>query len=173
VDEQWLHENVERAAENPARYGRRTEARVPRLDVLAGLHLRGRWRRSASYLLRRAYVLGLADALTTAERVNALAATIFDSVETLRVSLDDANPVGIPQALGSLELEIATAGSVLAKVSAVDPGGQWDWPAVTTRVVDKAGKHAREAFVIAELERAGPARLVPGAWPGKRVAHGN
>jgi glycosyltransferase involved in cell wall biosynthesis len=173
VDERWLHENVVLAAEDPARYERRTEAGLPRLDVLAGLHLRGRWRRSASHLLRRAYVLGLVDALGTAERVNALASTIFDSVETLRVTLDDANPVGIPQALGSLELEIATAGSVLGKVSAVDPGGQWDWQAVTTRVVDRAGSHAREAFVLEELERAGTAHLSAKPWPGKQAAHGH
>jgi glycosyltransferase involved in cell wall biosynthesis len=152
TDEAWLHEKLTLAVRQPARYDRMVRARLPLLDLLESLHLRARWRRQANLLFREAYVLGLVDALGSAERVNALAASIFQAVETMRVSLDDPSPLGIPAKPGAIELEVASGDSVLGRILAIDPGGQWDWEKVTQRVIGTVGDAARQAAVVHELE---------------------
>ena len=154
IDEVWFHDRVRRACEDPEGYERWIRRRLPLLDLVASLHVRAPWRRGANRLLRNAYVLGLVDALGTVERVTAFAASMFESVETMRVSLDEPSPFGIPSTLGSMELELSHSGTVTARLVAVTPGDQWDWHTVTQRVVSSVGWEIREAVVREELELA-------------------
>jgi glycosyltransferase involved in cell wall biosynthesis len=155
VDEAWLHRQALRASKNSTHRNRSLVLQAPLLKLEATLHLRGRWRRRANRLFRKAYVLGLADALGSPERVAAFAASMFDSVENIRVSLDEPSPFGLPSLLGSVELEVVRNGSVLGRVAAIDPGGQWDWHSVTQRVVGSIGGDVRQAVVLEELSRIG------------------
>jgi glycosyltransferase involved in cell wall biosynthesis len=160
IDELWFHDRVRQACDDPAAYAKRLRSRLPRLDRFAALHMRGPWRRGANLLLREAYVLGLVDALETTDAVTAFAASIFDSAEAMRVTLDEPSPLGIPSAPGSVEIELALAraGVVSARVVALDPGGQWDWHSVTSRVVSKVGWEIRDAVVREELDLAAARR---------------
>jgi glycosyltransferase involved in cell wall biosynthesis len=154
VDEAWLHREVVRACKTSRDSGNPSlllQAPLLRLD--AAVNVRGRWRRRANRLFRKAYLLGIADTLGSPERVAAFAASMFDSVEPIRVSLDEPSPFGLPSLLGAIELEVARNGSVLGRIAAIDPGGQWDWTSVTERVVDSIGGDTRQAVVLEELGR--------------------
>jgi GT2 family glycosyltransferase len=157
-DETVLHEQIEVAGADPERFERRIRRRLPLLSLLAALHLRGAWRRCAYGLLREEYLLGLVDALGSAEQVAALAASVFDvTASATRVSLDEPRPRRGDGSLGSVELELVRAGAPVARIVAMNPGDQWDWEVVAERVVSRVGDDLREAVLLEELER--PARL--------------
>jgi glycosyltransferase involved in cell wall biosynthesis len=151
VDDDWLHERTRLAALDPERYERRVHAQLPMLDVFARARLRGQWRKRAGRLQRAMYVLGLVEALGSAEKVNMFAAAIFDSVETLHVSLDRPTSTGVADSPGAVELDIAAAGAVVGRVTALDPGTQWEWEVVTERVVAGLGDDIRTALVSEAL----------------------
>ena len=170
VDNDWLHERVRLACEDPGRAERRIRSRLRRLDLVAALHLRRRWRRQARRLFREAYVLGLADELGSSAGVTRIASSIFRQGEVTRVSLDAPDPLGFATSPTSAELEVVTAGSIVGRVVAVDPGAQWDWLNVTERVVGAVGDEAREAAVLAALDRVGGPRLLS-EQGNERVEH--
>jgi glycosyltransferase involved in cell wall biosynthesis len=162
VDDTWLHREVLRACRRSAQHGRPLVLQAALLRLGAALHLRGRWRRRANRLFRRAYLLGIADALGAPERVAAFAASMFESVETIRVSLDERSPFGLQSLPGAIELELVQNDSVVGRVPAIDPGGQWDWRSVADRVVASVGDDVRRKVVLdalSELGATGPRRL--------------
>jgi hypothetical protein len=77
------------------------------------------------------------------------------------VSLDEPGLVELPLAVGSLELELVYRGRTLARVQALVPESQWDWEALTERVVGEAGPAAKESF-DAEPPEARPVSAVMG-----------
>ena len=174
VDDDWLHERTQLAQRDPERYVRRVHAQLPLLAALERARLHGQWRKRAGRLQRAMYVLGLVEGLGSAEKVDMLAAALFDSVEPLHVSLDRPTPTGIAGSPRAVELDISTAGAVIGRVTAIDPGTQWEWELVTERVVKRLGDDIRAALVTEAL--AGP--LEPEArerWhparPAGRGAH--
>jgi hypothetical protein len=151
VDDDWLHERTRLAQRDPQRYVRRVHAQLPLLGALGQARLRGRWRKRATRLQQAMYVLGLVEGLGGAEKVDMLSAAIFDSVEPLHLSLDRPTPTGIADSPGAVELDISTAGAVIGRVTASDPGSQWEWELVTERVVKRLGDDIRTAFVTEAL----------------------
>jgi hypothetical protein len=122
-------------------------------------------------LFRQAYALGLIDALGSPERVNAVAASIFESGESMSVSLDAPSPLGLPSTLGLTEVEVASSDSVIGRVVAIGPGEQWDWESVTKRVVRDIGEDIQRAVILRELDRV-DAQPVEGLRTGEGVGHG-
>jgi hypothetical protein len=151
LDDEWLHEHTRLAQRDPERYLRRVHAQLPILAAVERARLRGQWRKRAGRLQRAMYVFGLVEGLGSAEKVDMLAAAIFDSVEPLHVSLDRPTPTGIADSPGAVELDIASAGAVIGRVTAIDPGTQWEWDAVTERVVKHLGDDIRAALVAEAL----------------------
>lgn len=86
-------------------------------------------------LFREAYAIGLADAMSRADFRDFVAPLEMQSAVVLPVALDGRNPVRVPPGAGPIELELRHGGHELGRVRAVEPQGQWDWQAITERVV--------------------------------------
>jgi glycosyltransferase involved in cell wall biosynthesis len=126
---------------------------VVALDALERLRLRRHWNRLAHALLRCSYLLGLADRLETPERYKEFFAPAMPRslVNKVPVWLDSPSALEQVPGPGPLELRLGYAGHTIARVRALQPAGQWDWPTVTDRVVDQAGDSLREAILFEQL----------------------
>ncbi|MGH3104659.1 MAG: glycosyltransferase family 2 protein [Gaiellaceae bacterium] len=116
---------------------------------LERLRLRTRWRRRVVRLLLDAYVLGLLDELRSPEAVRALVASAPPPREVV-VSLDGDRPPRLPS-LGQLELAIRDRGQTIARVVAVAPGRQWEWPEAIERTADLAWDQLSVALLRRQL----------------------
>jgi glycosyltransferase involved in cell wall biosynthesis len=133
-----------RRAGRPARWPDAwIRAAFPALAALDALHLRRRWLRLASRLLRHAYKRGLEDALPR-EKLRELVGPGPVPRERLRFALDADGPASAEDFFYG-ELAVELAGTTLGSVTPVDCEGQWDWAIITERVVRELGDPFHEA----------------------------
>lgn len=130
------------------------------LDALERAHARRRWRHLVRRILLRSYALGLVDAAPDVGELRrlVLAAGTPSDAESLPLWLDRPGPVVPKSATAATELVVGHAGRPLAVVPAVQPGGQWDWRALSERVVSAAGEPALLALALAQLDHVAPAQ---------------
>ena len=148
------------AYRHPEVSARFAQAALPLVEMYERCNLRGSWRALTRTLTRHAYVLGLADALPSPEDFLSFVAPIWrESVATVPVSLEQPGVLSVPGGVGAIELAVGLADAPAARVLALDPEGQWEWGAVTERVVRKAAKPVREELLANELLTGGA--LVP------------
>jgi GT2 family glycosyltransferase len=93
--------------------------------------------RLVGLLRTHAYALGIRDALGSAEAIDAFLEPIAHGVglSTITVDLDHPDWLNVPPVGGELLLAVMRGGDELARVPALEPGEQWDWDALTERVV--------------------------------------
>ena len=84
------------------------------------------------------YVMGMRDRLGTVAALDEFLRPVLQGeyAETVRVDLAHPAPIAVPPVGGALELAVTEDGRELARVPAILPGQQWDWDALTDRVVD-------------------------------------
>ena len=129
---------------------------LPLADRLEAAGMRHSWQRLARRLARDAYVVGLKDAVPSAEDFFALVAPIWtQSLEKVEWILNDPGPAAMP-AVGSIELAVEYDGTALGRVVAVDPGDHWEWISVAERVAAETTSAARTAYLRQQLGLAEP-----------------
>ena len=129
-------------------------ATLAALDALEAAQLRRRWKQLAERVLLRSYVLGLLEAVPDSRALGRLVrqAAAAAEGESLALWLDRPAPVLPSSGLTPAKLLIGHAGRPLAAVPAVPPGGQWDWRALSERVVRAAAEPALLALALSELD---------------------
>jgi GT2 family glycosyltransferase len=110
------------------------------LDVLEALKLRRAWGRLVDALWTFAYVRGLRDALPSAVELQAYMASVWDDQErqTLTVRLEEPAPLRLPPRQVPVDVCLARNGVQIARAEATEPGRQWNWDALSARLVDAA-----------------------------------
>jgi hypothetical protein len=103
--------------------------------------------RVALKLLGYAYLLGVRDELPTVQQVREFVAPMLrrDGVETVPVALDRPGVIELQPTFGAVELVLYHAGRPLARVAATRPEAQWDWDALTERVIEAGLDPFRDA----------------------------
>jgi len=93
--------------------------------------------RVVGLLRSNSYVLGLRDALGSAERLQEFIEPVARGAdaETISVDLEQPRPLEVPPVGGELRLSVTANGDEMVRVPAIEPGEQWDWDALTDRVV--------------------------------------
>ena len=75
--------------------------------------------------------------------------------QTVDIELDSAGSLDLPPGEpGWLTLSLSVAGTQVASVVAPEPGAQWDWPALTARVVEACASGVGPD-ALDDLERLG------------------
>jgi len=87
------------------------------------------------------YVMGMRDGLGTVAALDEFLLPVLrrEHAETVHVDLAHPAPLAVPPVGGALDLAVAEDGQELARVPAILPGHQWDWDALTERVVGAVG----------------------------------
>jgi hypothetical protein len=97
------------------------------------------------------YVLGLTDALPSAEQFAAFVApTEGEDVEGVTVGLDRAGPLRLPTS-GSVELAVQI-GPTARRVIASQPGEDWDWEVIADRILGRISNAARQQLILEHLD---------------------
>jgi GT2 family glycosyltransferase len=126
------------------RHAERAEQLTPlglrALDVLEALKLPRAWGRLIASLSTLAYIRGMKDALPSPAEFQAFVASIprDDVGDTLTVKLDAPAPLRLPKRQAPVELSVALDGVPIARTPATEPELQWNWDALSARVVDAA-----------------------------------
>jgi glycosyltransferase involved in cell wall biosynthesis len=121
----------------------------------AGVH-RFSWRLTLK-LLAYSYLLGVRDELPTPERFREFVAPIVsrEAVETVPVELDRPGAIELAPAIGGVDLALSYEGRALARVEAMRPETQWDWEALTERVVESALDPYRQVLSVGNEDGLG------------------
>jgi GT2 family glycosyltransferase len=123
------------------------------LDAIERLRLRAIAQSLGHRLHWLSYLLGVSDALPSAEQFEEFFAPMWrgDHLATVPVWLDEPGSLRIPRDAGPVELGLGYAGRPLGCVRALDPGGQWDWREVTARAARAASEPLRRALLLGDL----------------------
>jgi glycosyltransferase involved in cell wall biosynthesis len=120
------------------------QAGVVALRGLERLGLRREWRRLAHRLRHHSYLLGMVDGLPM-QRFEEFFAPVWEGklIETVPVWLDAPGSLQISAGAGAVELRLGYAGTPIAAIRAIELASQWDWSAVTEKVVAGAEESLR------------------------------
>jgi hypothetical protein len=136
------------------RHAERAEQLTPlgldALDRLEALKLPRTWSRLVSALATVAYIRGMKAALPTPDQFQVFVGSIprDDGGDTLNVRLDAPAPLRLPRRQTPVEVSVALDGVPIARTPAIEPELQWNWDALSTRVVDAAPRR------LAQQDRA-------------------
>jgi glycosyltransferase involved in cell wall biosynthesis len=141
------------AYRHPEVTDRLARSTLPLLGLYERLRLRKQWHGVISALLAHSYMLGLRDALPAYDDLLAFVAAVSrcEYDEVLPVALDEAGCFRVPPGATGPALELTYADQPLARIAAIEPGGIWDWEALTDRVVADALTALRHAANFDDL----------------------
>jgi hypothetical protein len=110
-------------------------------NVLEATRLRRQWVGLVELMLAYAYLVGVAEAIGTPQRLTEFLAPVArgDLIETIEVVLGTEGCLEVPPAIGALDLVVRAAGLAPVRVRAVEPEGQWDWEAIEERLLHEVG----------------------------------
>ena len=109
------------------------------------------WAKLVRRMITSQYVLGLTDALPSAEQFAAFVApTEGEDVEVVTVGLDRAGPLSLPSS-GSVELAVQI-GPTARRVIASQPGEDWDWEVIADRILGRISNAARQQLILEHLD---------------------
>jgi len=123
---------------HPRASERLAQVAIPALRSLEALNLRRAWWRLSTMVLAHAYLLGMTEAMPSLDDFRTFMAPVLEGAgaQTVDIELDSAGSLDLPPGEpGWLTLSLSVAGTQVASVVAPEPGAQWDWPALTARVV--------------------------------------
>jgi len=127
-------------------------AAIPILGLYEGLRMRRRWGLLMQKLIGLTYLLGVADVLSTPERLLAFfAPTWAEEPVLVRVSLDRPGETVLPFGAGAVELAIEFGGREVTRIAGLNRDAQWSWDELAERVFGQAVWDARSPVLLRGL----------------------